>query len=283
MRSLLTPTLVANLVRQSRQVERNKTALLLEGERDSRVYGQVIDSQRCRIFPVGNRLNVIATLEELKRTSTPGVLAVIDADTDHLERTTPVHPDLLMTDSRDVEGIILRCPVVSQLLVEHDLDPKLLGANPEATVLKAVKALGYIRWLNEKLGWHLKLSGLRFSRFINPNTLVCNLSKLCAEIERLNSAAGISKARLAAELTKASAPNHDPAQVARGHDVSELLAWVIQTHRRRHGKPFRHIHSTLVESQMRLAYSGAAFASTALFNQISDWETRNAPYVILRR
>src|SRR5208282_5535369 len=102
MRDIITVHSVVNAVRLSRQIKRSVTALLLEGSTDLRLYRNLTDESKCQIYSVKGKDHVIEAFEALKRDKLPGVLAIVDADTDHLEGKVFKNPDVITTETRDI-------------------------------------------------------------------------------------------------------------------------------------------------------------------------------------
>ena len=73
----------------------------------------------------------------MKSVGQKGVLAIVDADADHLTNKSSKDLDLLVTHTRDAEGILLQSQALRNVLVEFDLDGAF-GATPELTAISAV-------------------------------------------------------------------------------------------------------------------------------------------------
>ncbi len=278
--TILTGPIVANLVRMSRQVEKNKTALLVEGDGDSRLYRKSTDDAVCRVFVAGNRPNAEYALADLRASGELGVLAVVDADTDHLEGRVSPSRDLLLTHTRDSECLILRSTVLRNLLVEYNLSENAFGPDPEAAAVLAAKEIAYLRWLSRRNGWGLKLDDLEFDRFIDASDLKCRAQDLFVEAIRVSSGSPLTTVDLAREV--AAAPDRDPFKVSRGHDVTSIIAWAIKARTAKKKKLGAKITSFLIEGHLRLGYSREMFQTTDLHREIQAWETRNVPFKILK-
>jgi hypothetical protein len=280
--TILTGQIVANLVILSRASERNKSALLIEGNKDGRLYRKVTDPNSCRLFAAGNRHNAEDALGILKAAAQKGVLAIVDADTDHLTGTKSADPDLLITHTRDAEGILLSSESLRAILVEFDLD-HYFGPSPELAAIAAAAPIGYLRFVAEQKKWSVRTAELDFAQFVDASTLKCDVHRLCTHMAALTTTIGITAADYESALSSLMAKGVDPYKVARGHDATSLLAWAMLTQGGKKRKDGAMITSTVVESFLRTAYSPAAFAKCELFRQIDQWEARNVPYKILKR
>jgi Protein of unknown function (DUF4435) len=275
--------IVANMVIMARAADKKKSALLIEGDKDTRVYRKVTDLTLCTLYAAGNRAHAEGALAILKASKQPGVLAVVDADSDHLNAKVSVDPDLIVTHTRDVECMLLTAPVLRALLIEFDLPENSFGPHPEKAFVNAAAALGYIRFVIEQKGWKVRTTEIDFAQFVNSNTLRCDPKALCSHIAKLTMTTGIAASSYESELQKLAGIGHDPFKVARGHDVSSLLAWAITIKGGKKRKGGADIKGFLVEGYLRTAYPEAAFAATELFKKIEFWETQNEPFKVLRR
>jgi hypothetical protein len=213
----VTPQVVANLVSLSRATEKHKTALLIEGSKDVRFYRRLIDPVLCRAFAAGNRFTAESALAILKAQGQKGVLAVVDADSDHLAGKVPADPDTLITHTRDIEGVLLQSEALRAVLVEFDVDGAF-GNDPATAAIQAAVPLGFLRFILEQKRWVVRVSKLDFSTFIDPSNLKCDLKALCAHMALLTLTPGITAADFEVELRKYLTIQTDPLLVARGHD-----------------------------------------------------------------
>lgn len=277
----MTPEVVANLVILNRATEKGKTALLIEGNSDSRFYRRVIDSNACRPFAAGNRITAEAALRILKAHGQSGVLAVVDADTDHMARRVPADEDLLITHTRDLEGILLSSSALKSVLVEFDVDGAF-GPDPAATLIEAAVPLGFLRFVVQQKGWDVRISHVDFPSFVDPKNLKCDLKSLCAHLALLTRTPGITGQDYEKELRKFLSTGCDPLHVARGHDVTSILAFAISRVAGRRRKSGAMISAEMVESYLRTAYPEGAFRECELFGSIRKWEQRNCPFKVLK-
>jgi hypothetical protein len=273
--------ITANLVMMARQGKGELSALLVEGPRDSRFFKRVVSHKKCSVFPAGNRKLAQEALRILENQRELGVLAIIDGDSDHIAGTSIATPNLLVTPTRDVEGIVLCTDALKHLLIEFDLPEDSFGADPGMAALIAMAPLGFLRYVIVKRGWHVKTAQLDYLAFIDPATLTCNVGALCTHLQSLTITSGVTDADYEAELPRLSSLGLDPSKVARGHDVTEMLASALKANLRKKRKEGAQIDGSLVESYLRMAYPTEKFPECALAREIRDWESRNEPYGVL--
>lgn len=267
----------------SRASEKDKSALLVEGDKDGRIYRKITDPHHCRTFSSNNRAIAEEALGILKSAGQKGVLAIVDADTDHLTKKVSKNPDLLVTHTRDAEGILLQSQALRNVLIEFDIDG-CFGVAPELAAISAVAPVGYLRFIIEQKQWKVQTGrGLEFAKFVDPRTLQCDPSQLCKHMADLTSTAGITAAHYQIDLTALMAGGIDPYKVARGHDATSLLAWAIPIVAGKKRKDGALITPQVVESYLRTAYPDDAFAKCELYQKIEQWENKNLPYKVMKK
>jgi hypothetical protein len=97
---------IANTVRMTRSLHKG-AFLVVEGDTDARVYKRFVDDSRCKVIPAHNKDNAVEILEILEKDRFPGVLVIVDADFWHLEGIKPESLNLLLTDTHDLETMII--------------------------------------------------------------------------------------------------------------------------------------------------------------------------------
>jgi Protein of unknown function (DUF4435) len=106
MREFLTPNDRANEIKMLRSSFKG-TFLLIEGSTDKVFYGRLINKSICTLFPISGKPSskslVVNVLQILEQSGVSGVLAIVDADFDHLEPLPASSSNLLRTDSHDLE------------------------------------------------------------------------------------------------------------------------------------------------------------------------------------
>lgn len=211
-----------------------------------------------------------------------GVLAIVDADTDHLNGVVHANPNLLITHTRDVESLMLQSDALRDVLIEFDVD-EVFGDQPELAAVTAAASIAAVKFIADREKSRVRSTELNFAKFINPLDLTCDSKKLCNEMETLTSGVGVTADIYERELAKILALNKDPFQIARGHDVTSLLAWAIVERKGVKRKAGALIDGDLIESYLRAAYPDHAFGKCELFKRLEHWETKNSPFRVLRR
>ncbi|NER20706.1 MAG: DUF4435 domain-containing protein [Symploca sp. SIO1B1] len=284
MREYLTVERDANQIRFLRSTF-SGTFLLVEGHSDKLVYERLVNSSACQVVIVSgkpsSKLRVIAVLEILEESDFPGILAIIDADFDHLEPLLDCSPNLLHTDSHDLETMLINSPAFDKVVAEFGSEDKINNfAQDVRTVLAAAgMSVGYLRWVSQCEKLNLTFNGIKFSKFINETTLQIDELKLITEVRNKSPSCSWQKEELKTWVIKQKSSSHDPWQVCCGHDLVEILSLslrkVIGSNKAAEVEP------NILERSLRLAYEEAYFCKTLLYSKICTWEANNQPFKVL--
>jgi hypothetical protein len=282
MREFLTPNDRANEIKMLRSSFKG-TFLLIEGSTDKVFYGRLINKSICTLFPISGKPSskslVINVLQILEQSGVSGVLAIVDADFDHLETLPVSSSNLLRTDSHDLETMILSSNALEKVVEEYSSEDKMskFDLDFREALLAAGLAIGYLRWISQLDGLNLTFSNLSFKNFINAKTLAIDELALITEVKNKSQAQKLKNEDLQNRMTDRRNPSHDPWQVCCGHDLTEILSFALQ---KTIGS--MKVDVSELERSLRLAYEAAYFYSTQLYQSIRLWESQNQPFNILQ-
>src|SRR5262245_19497546 len=124
MRTFLTPVEIANEIRMTR-TSHDGAFLIVEGDTDARFYKRMVDSGKCRISIAHNRENAVQLVTILQGDNFAGFLAIVDADFDVLEGAVFGSSNIFLTDTHDLETMMLKSPALEKLLLEMESETKL--------------------------------------------------------------------------------------------------------------------------------------------------------------
>lgn len=282
MRDALQPARVANAMRMRRSSRPTLAFLLVEGDTDRRLMEKFVDATRCAIEVGNGRAFVLAVLEEVAQTVTPGVLALIDADFDRLDGA-PQPANVVWTDTHDIETLLLRSPALDALLREHGSDTKRAHCEQQHgpirhTLLRAGRTLGYLRWHSLRTNLSLRFEGIDVSRFVDDQ-LTVDASATIRYVLQHSNKQQLKVVELGIAVDTLTAPEHDPWNVCCGHDLVAILSHALRkaigTRNTNDAKP------EVLEMGLRLAFERRHFEQTTAYADIRAWETVNPPFVIL--
>ena len=255
------------------------TLLIVEGDDDSRFFRGRIDKDACDLIIAGGKLAVVGGIERLDAQHFRGALGVCDDDCASLDGNQPTSPNLVVTESHDLDTLLVRSPALERLLAEYgdkDAIQQLERARGPVRDNLARLALpfGRLRWLStrEKLG--LDFKPLTPFRFIEPDWSFDAAALTLAAGTRLNISPPDLEARIAA------LPTVDPWLLCQGHDLLAILARGLS---RGGALGSRNPGNAVIGSTLRASLDSAPWLASVLAISIRGWESANAPFKVLAR
>ncbi len=259
--------------------------LIVEGDTDRTFYKTFVDKDKCQINSVGNKSTALQVLSILENEEIPGVLVIVDADFDVLDGKLLASQNVLLTDTHDLETMIIKSPALEKVLGELGSEEKIAritrdnGKDIRAILLACSIPIGYLRWISLREGLSLKFEGLNFSKFIDAMILTINPPELIRAVKNNSQGLNITDPQFKASLQALKNDAHDYWYVCCGHDLVHILSIglhkAIGTHNNNDCKP------EIIERSLRLAFERSHFRKTQLYTSIQQWEQLNRPFVIL--
>jgi hypothetical protein len=212
-----------------------------------------------------------------------GLLTIVDADFDCLESIHPPSPNILYSDTHDLETMLLSSSSLSKVLSELLSVPRAraIPAPVLDLAFQAVLPLGYFRWLSspykENLG--LKFKGIVFTQFIAMPSFVTDIDFMINEVVRNTGSCSLDVTTIKVKLHTLTTGSQDKWEVCSGHDLVEVIFLALKNHWGNH----RAETATLdvFDAMLRIAYDETDFKSSNLFQEIRKWETRNPLFEVL--
>jgi hypothetical protein len=203
----------------------------------------------------------------------------------------PTSPNLLFTDTHDLETMILHSPALEQVLLEFASEEKRItietksGKELYPLLLECGKHIGYLRWVSLREGLSLKFEDLGFEKFINKDTLVIDILTLIRHVQSKSHNADrdrlhqkyLEDSDIHDKMMQLYDETHDLWHVCCGHDLICILSLGL---RKAIGSTNK-IDPELLESCLRLAYEPAYFCKTLLYAVMQKWEQTNVPFIVL--
>lgn len=286
MRDFITVDREANAIRLRRSAFLG-TFILVEGNYDKLFYQRFVDKANCELISVSgkpsSKLRVIKVLEVLDKSNFDGIFAIVDADFDHLETSLYNHPNLLRTDTHDLETTLIKSFALEKVIAEFGSEEKIAKFNQDTNIRKALIdvgiLIGYLRWVSQVNNLNLTFSTIEFSKFIDVQTLQINELKLIQEVKNKSQALSLNNDDLKQLLINKQSNEHDPWQICCGHDLVRILSIAL---RKLIGtNKTQEINPNILERSLRLAYESVYFTKTKLYQDICFWEHNNQPFKVL--
>lgn len=285
MREFLNVNRVANKIRLQRSTY-SGTFLLVEGTSDKLFYERFVDKSSCHLEITAGKPSskqcAIAILEILEKSNFQGLLAIVDADFDRLQNIPYTSPNLLLTDTHDLETMLIQSPALEKVISEFSSEEKITQLNRDIreVLISVGVVIGYLRYISQSEELNLTFEGITFSKFIDEKNWHFNEVKLIQEVKNKSQAFYLKDEDLEKRLITEKTNNHDPWQVCCGHDLVEILSLGL---RKAIGtNKTVDVEANNLERNLRLAYEVAYFYKTQLYLEIRKWETNNQPFHILQ-
>jgi hypothetical protein len=275
MRDLIGRSSVRNTIVMMRQVERQKTVLIVEGDSDSRSFGRFVRTSHCRVFSPGHpggKEHALALFDDLKQKKFPGLAALVDADCDRLWGRNRGGIDICWTSAADREVMIVQSPAFEKFVTTHHFNGHVDTFRQQ--ILRAAFPLGCLRTINRRQQWALDFKLLEYGRFVDAGSLVCDEPSCCREVLARNPNATESESDLLAAIGFVRDRNPNLQDAVCGHDVTALLSLVSGR------KLATFLTTSQVEQQLDDCFELPHFIRTSTFEEWVQWEQRNAPYII---
>ena len=254
--------------------------ILVEGSTDKLFYGNLFNEKQCQIIVTiaGNsrKKRAIEILTILEKSSFSGILAIVDADFDHLDAIVYPSQNLFLTDTHDTETMMLRSSALERILAEYGSEDKIsvLPQGVRTLLLTAGIPIGYLRWISRKDGLNLTFEGIKFGKFLDEKSLILDEIKLIQTVQDKSQNWSLGSDRL---TKRTSLDCDDPWQICCGHDLVKILAIGLQ---RVFGTVKKEPED--LEIALRLAHRPQDFLETQLYQKLKEWEIQeNLPSTIL--
>ena len=285
-KDMRSPDAIATSIIFTRRHPGNKflSFLIVEGSTDDIFFKMFTDTNKCRIRIAGNKAAAIQVLSILEKENLPGVLAIVDADFDFLEGKSLSSPNLILTDTHDLETMIIKSPALEKVLNAYGSEDKInqltrdVGKDVRTLLLECSIPIGYLRWLSLREGLLLKFENLDFGRFIRDG-LTINVPELIRRVKNHSQRLDIADIQIMSGMQAIHNDVYDPWHVCCGHDLIGVLSIglrkAIGTSNPYDVKPM------FLESILRIAFERSHFYETRLYASIKQWEKANEPFLIL--
>lgn len=252
--------------------------LVVEGESDWKFWSPRIDKSQCHLVIAGSKPTVEGAVLRANGMPLAGILGIVDDDYDSVCGVGVVSQNILRTDSRDAEAMLLKSIALERVIAELSDAAKVAafeaaeGTSVRDALVKRSLLFGKLRWLDKRRGWGFDFENLSPYRFGNVNDWTIDEPAVLAMVAN---AVGVTISALTEALAELVVA--DSYSVLHGKDTLAVLAMGLRG--KLGGKP--HPVDRLCQ-MLRLAYDDGIASATNLFVAVRNWEASNAPFRVLK-
>ncbi|MBT8508779.1 hypothetical protein AZH53_10215 [Methanomicrobiaceae archaeon CYW5] len=270
-----------------------KVFVIVEGPYDLEVYDRCFNRDSTILRIANSKENVRDVVADILAQSGEGdashIIGIIDSDFSLFTGSGIKGKNLFITDTHDLETMLIASPALDRV-IEHvaagaiqqsfsqRVQGDLRGADLRHSLTKAARYLGFAILVNNRRGLNITFKHINckkrdnFARFIDAETLECNLSSLVGLIVEKNGDRGDAFIEALREEMGGSAGYYFeyPWHICRGHDlICILLRDLSYRYPPRSGGELR---GRDLEALLRSYYRAEYFARTDLCDRIRAWE-----------
>lgn len=241
-------------------VNDGKVIVVVEGADDVDVFGKVMDAGSVCFYPDCNCDKHVVILSALNGRYENRLLAIKDADFDRLDGMSYPYVNLLLTDTHDMEGMIVA-----------DCLPRLQGDDAVrcqgitlVPIYSELEDISYLKWFN-----HATRSRLCFKGVIPDMVFTDYFNAVVA-----NTDADVTVTIADVVFFKSQHPGAPEKDLCNGHDIFERV------YVRAKAANVANFPKKPFFRRLRAAYPKEKFKNTSLFRAIRAWEVANSQAIL---
>ena len=247
-----------------------KVCVVVEGEDDISLYGKFLNESLMFFYTTGDCIYVVPIIKSLSQYENQ-LIAIKDADFDHLRGITYSEKNLFLTDTHDSETMILKTGNVSDIVYEytHKRMPNIVS-----DVFGALEWYSYLQYYNTTEFLSINKDGIKFKGlkmghlFDGSSPIDCNH---CLEtVKKFANNAALPHFPTIVELQSYRTQNEttDVFNLHRGHDAIHCMAIIIRNNTYPKGPK---IGDDQLPKQLRILYQITDFQQTNLYQSLDAW------------
>jgi hypothetical protein len=241
---------------------------LVEGPSDIRFF-TTRKNRNVELIAAGGKTNIINTIRKLQEDPiNTKILGIVDSDIDWLIPQPERPSNIISTDPRDIEGMLLRSTALDKILSEYAEPEKIhkfeqkAGKTVREYIHDTSEFFGKIRAVNELKG-KVSLRKLKPQIFIMKNSWSYDFdAALKFTIDR-----GVCTSTDELLSLISNLPTMDQWYYVRGHDAVNILTGGLLKEIGR-GTP---IYDSMIESMLRVGIEEHEYHESNLYRAIENW------------
>lgn len=270
------PNIVADIRLTIQHPDHKEVIIVVEGEDDEKALKQFFNIKAVEFFcannclKVKNSMYIVSKDEQLKDC----VIGIKDADFDHINQIKHDIANLMITDTHDMETLMLTPKVCERICwetIKHEYP------NLSFDAMTSLKNLSYLRYYNDKMilnGKDSEKDGITFRK-----TKIC---KLIPNNQPVSVEDVLKHVRLSGNSEKASFPDLDKMNqfirenpindsdlslFTNGHDLVSAICNILHSK----DKKAKDYSKITIAALIRAYFSKEEFEETNLYKDINNW------------
>jgi hypothetical protein len=260
------------------------TIIIVEGGADRSIYSNFVDCEECKFVVAHGKKNALEATKLLNEKNFERLITIVDADFWHLDGVEPECKNIFLTDTHDLETMILKTNILERIISElvDNSKAKKFKKHIDKLLLENSLTMGCFKWINSPTNEDLRLNfkELSYEKFIDLATFEININKFIYEVKTNSNNLSINDDEIKLKILELKRREFDLWQVCSGHDLTRILAIGLNNvfGFNKDGT----FTSEGIEKLLRIAYNSSHFSMTILYRAIMDWESTNRSNKILK-
>lgn len=255
----------------------NMLLVLVEGKGDVLVYEKFFSEDKVRVYQTSGCYKLVELVVALNNEGYGKYfIGIKDADYDLLNHKLHMCHNLFLTDTHDLETMMIDEDVTGMIMKEYldymkmKDDEKVLGNKAFLKkVLDIIKPLSYIRWYNDVKGCKINFSVCKISSMIEDDA---TLGYACC-LKYINKHPSNASLSLTVNdfisFESSNSDNVDIMLLVRGHDMCEAMSVLLHQHD--YYDKNSKLNGAKIEQSIRLCYTKENFKRTQLYSSLHNW------------
>jgi hypothetical protein len=245
---------------------KDKVIMIVEGGTDIRLFRKFLSHEMLKFVDVDGKSQVLQVMSDLLQVYPEQLLAICDADFDHVKQVNYHELSIYLTDYHDAEIMMIKSTAFNTFAQEFSTDIGLLksGAILENS-LSVAYVIGLLRWMSMENNLKLNFKGLNLSLYMSINSEKVELDSdalIRGLLLRSPNTPKVTNIEILLEqLEVYKTKNYCELQVCCGHDVTKIISCIYKQVSVSHET---NMNQRKVESSLRIGYVKNEFENSQL-------------------
>lgn len=264
--------LVARIRLNIQHPNHKEVIIVVEGEDDEKALKKFFNMQAveftcatsCSI--VKDAMIIVSTDKQLKDC----VIGIKDADFDHIKKISHNISNLMVTDTHDIETMMLTPRVCRRICLET-INREYQNLSSQA--MSSLKNLSYLRYYNDKMilnGGNPDKKGINFRGVIIADVASVSVRDVLQHVKAKGNSNKTSFPDLKAMnlfINQNPINNKDLALFTNGHDLVHAIQYILHSQ----NQAARAYSDKNIATMIRMSYCKNEFRNTKLYQDIDNW------------